>query len=187
MDKEKALNPYNRNKLPENILSGIKKLKKITKRILNRNIELKLNNDDQISEEKMFELKIIEIFQKINSLGNYSDSKWFTDLNRQSLIIFIRELLDIWSYRAQLSIQTQRQISPPNGNPFYNININYINTWNFKELQKYSLSIIDNLVNSGITNEFKSLGAYYVLASLTLVNQDARNCLPWLYQSVSHN
>jgi hypothetical protein len=187
IDKEKALNPYNRNKLPDNIIPLFKQIKKLSKKILNIDIDLKMVNEDELSEEKKYELRIIEVFQKINSLGNYSDSSWFTQLNRQQCTIFIRELLDIWTYRAQLTHQSQREICPPNGNPFYNVNFHYINTWEFKELQQYSLKIIENLVNCGINNEAKSLGAYYVLASLTLVNENARNSLPWLYQSVAHN
>jgi len=43
------------------------------------------------------------------------------------------------------------------------------------------------MVKSGHTNDNRSLGAYYVLAALTLVSDEARNSLPWLYQSVAYN
>ena len=187
IEKEKSLNPYNRNVLPNEVISYFKRIRTLSRRMLHYIIDLKIEEDDGLSEEKKYELRVIEVFQKINSLGNYSDSNWFTDLNRRQCIIFIRELLDIWTYRAQLSHQVQREICPPNGNPFYNVNFHYINTWEFKEIQTYSLKIIENLVNCGISNESKSLGAYYVLAALTLVNENARNSLPWLYQSVAHN
>jgi hypothetical protein len=49
------------------------------------------------------------------------------------------------------------------------------------------LEIMDYMVKSGHSNDNRSLGAYYVLAALTLVNEDARNALPWLYQSVAYN
>ena len=35
-----------------------------------------------------------------------------------------------------------------------------------------------------ITQQFKTLGSYYVLTALTLVSQEASTALPWLYQSV---
>lgn len=186
LEKEKALNPYNRNILPEHIISSFKRIQSISKKILHQPIDVTLEEDTNITEEKKFDLRIIEVFQKINALGNYSDSDWFTQLNRVQNVLFIRELLDIWSYRAQLSLQVQREICPPNGNPFYNTNLNYINTWELVEIKKYALNIIENIVNCGINDEAKSLGAYYVLASLTLVNENARNALPWLYQSVAH-
>ena len=186
IDKEKALNPYNRNKFPENILATFKRIRTLTRRILKKLVDTQIEEDTELPEEKRFDLRIIEVFQKINALGNYSDSDWFTQLNRVQNVLFIRELLDIWSYRAQLSLQVQREICPPNGNPFYNTNLNYINTWELVEIKKYALNIIENIVNCGINDEAKSLGAYYVLASLTLVNENARNALPWLYQSVAH-
>ena len=45
---------------------------------------------------------------------------------------------------------------------------------------------MESLVKNGITEEDKSLGAFYVLSALTLVNNDAADSLPWLYQSVMH-
>ena len=45
---------------------------------------------------------------------------------------------------------------------------------------------MNNLISKGTTQENKSLGAFYVLAALTLVNNDAATSLPWLYESVSH-
>ena len=44
----------------------------------------------------------------MDSLGNYTDSKWFTDLNKFNLIKFLKELLDIWNYRANLSLETKK-------------------------------------------------------------------------------
>jgi hypothetical protein len=53
-------------------------------------------------------------------------------------------------------------------------------------LQKIIIEILEKIVNSGIDQDSKSLGAYYVLASLTLVNDAASSALPWLFQSVNH-
>ena len=48
------------------------------------------------------------------------------------------------------------------------------------------LAVLEKLVNTGVDKDSKSLGAYYVLGALTLVNQDAATSLPWLFQSVSY-
>ena len=58
---------------------------------------------------------------------------------------------------------------------------------NEEKVRKISLTIIENLINKGIDHSSKSLGAFYVLAALTLVNSDAASALPWLYESVRHN
>jgi hypothetical protein len=132
-------------------------------------------------------LKILDIFQNIDSLGNYSDPQWFLSLNRQQILKFVRELHDIWSYRAQLLPETKRNICPPTGDPFRNITVNHIlNETNIDNIRKIVYPLLEKFVNSGIDNDSKSLGAYYVLSALTLVNENAATSLPWLFQSVSY-
>jgi hypothetical protein len=99
----------------------------------------------------------------------------------------VRELSDIWDYRAQITIETKKLICPPYGTPFRNINnTNLINTQaNLPTIQKIILEILEKMVNSGVDSDSRSLGAYYVLAALTLVNENAAIALPWLFQSVS--
>lgn len=180
-------NPYNRNIIPKFVFKNIRSLIRISK-ILKININLSFEDDaKKVSNEKAIELKAISTFQKIDSLGNYSNANWFLSLNRNQLIKFMRELMDIWNYRAQLPAETKRNICPPIGDPFRHLNIQYINTehnlWNVKNI---FLDIIEKLINSGIDNDNKSLGAYYVLGALTLVNPEAAASLPWLFQSVSY-
>ena len=180
-------NPYNRNLIPDSVFKNIRALIRISK-ILKININLNFEDDTKkVSNEKAIELKAVALFQTIDSLGNYSDSNWFLSLNRFQLIKFIRELMDIWNYRAQLPIETKRNICPPYGDPFRSISIQYINgeqnLWNIK---KVMLDVIEKMIKSGTDKDSKSLGAYYVLGALTLVNQDAATSLPWLFQSVNY-
>jgi hypothetical protein len=180
-------NPYNRNQIPETLWKNIRHIIRLS-RMLKININLNFEDDTKnVSNEKGIELKVLALFQTIDSLGNYSDLNWFLSLNRNQLIKFIRELIDIWNYRAQLPIQTKRNICPPNGDPFRNLSIQYVNTeenlWNVK---KVLLDVMEKFVNSGVDKDSKALGAYYVLGALTLVNSDAAASLPWLFQSVNY-
>jgi hypothetical protein len=45
---------------------------------------------------------------------------------------------------------------------------------------------LEKFINSGIDQDSKSLGAYYVLGALTLVNEDAALALGWLHDSFSY-
>jgi len=45
---------------------------------------------------------------------------------------------------------------------------------------------LEKFVNNGVDRDSKTLGAYYVLGALTLVNDSAASSLPWLFQSVSY-
>jgi hypothetical protein len=63
----------------------------------------------------------------------------------------------------------------------------YIQTENnIFNVKKMILEIMEKLVNSGIDQDSKSLGAIYVLGSLTLVNSDAATSIPWLFQSFAY-
>jgi hypothetical protein len=86
-----------------------------------------------------------------------------------------------------LSNEIKRSICPPCGELFNCINLNSIqNESNINIIQKTILPVLEKLVYSGVDNDSKSLGAYYVLGSLTLVNINAADSLPWLYQSFQY-
>jgi len=180
-------NPYNRSLLPDTVFKTIKSILRLS-RILKIHINLHFEDDTQnISSEKAIELRALSLFQNIDYLGNYSNPQWFLSLNRNQIIKLVRELGDIWNYRAQLSQEVKRNICPPNGDPFRNLCMPFIHTeGNMCNVKKVVLEVLEKLVNNGIDKDSKSLGAYYVLGALTLVNQDAASSLPWLFQSVSY-
>jgi hypothetical protein len=179
-------NPYNRNLIPEMVINNIKSILRLCK-VLKTSILLELEDDSNtFSSEKRLELKTLALFQNIDSLGNYSDPIWFLSLNRNQILKFLRELIDIWNFRAQLSIEIKKNICPPSGNPFYNINMHYIQSEpDLINVKKYIVEVLEKLVNHGIDRDSKTLGAYYVLGALTLVNHSAATSIPWLFQSFS--
>jgi hypothetical protein len=180
-------NPYNRNEIPSFVITNIKHLIKLSK-LLNCQMDLKIQDINlEITNEKSIDLRILDVFQTIDSLGNYSDPAWFLSLNRFQLLKFLRELADIWNYRAQLTIDIKKKICPPIGDPFQNLNsVPLHNEQNIKNIQIFILPILEKLVNSGVDTDSKSLGAYYVLGALTIVNETAASSLPWLFQSFSY-
>lgn len=184
---QETKNPYNRNNIPDNIIKNIKTMIRIGK-ILNENINLSFEDDSKnVSVEKTIELRALSIFQTIDSLGHYSNSQWFLSLNRNQIIKFIRELCDIWNYRAQLTGIIKCKICPPHGDPFRNISMHYVQTeQNIHNVKNVVLNVLDTLVNSGVDRDSKHLGASYVLGALTLVDNSAAVALPWLYESFSY-
>ena len=180
------LNPYDRLPLPKKLpllIDNYFKLSAIYKIKLNIIIQNDFKNCTYAEQIKQNTLRI---FQQINELGNYSDLDWFSDLNKIQLILFIKELYDIWNYRAGLSDDTKINICHPNGNPFCHISVHNFTHLSKEEIQKTILIVMEKFVNNGINRDFKSLGAYYILSALTLVNITAAESLPWLYQSVAH-
>jgi hypothetical protein len=181
-------NPYNRLPISCENIGRLTSLLRLS-RILKIRVCIEINDiNEEISIKKSIELRALTLFQNIDALGNYSNAQWFLNLSRSQLIKMIRELIDIWAYRAPLSIETKRLICPPLGNPFGRfLNFSQLQTIeNLDDIRKYNLEILEKFVNSGIDRDNKCLGAYYVLGALTLVSEDAATSLPWLYQAVCY-
>jgi hypothetical protein len=185
---ENTKNPYNRNSITTDIKQDIRRIVKLS-------ATLKTPLDIVIKQEvmdprKRMEMKILELFQTMNSYGNYANSEWFTELSRLEHIRFARELYDIWNYRAQLSNLKKYEICPPHGSPFLGTpyftnaasNITLVNL-GIDVLIRFNVQIIENLVKSAIDIDNKTLGSFYVLTALTLVSQPAREAMPWLYEA----
>lgn len=180
------LNPYTREVINIEEFDNLKKIIRISK-INGEKIDININQEnDEISKKKKLELKCLEIFQYINSLGNYSDFNWYHNLSKVNLIRFLRELLDIWMYRAQLTNEIKYEICPPYGNPFRFMDMTRINVLNHYNLYKSGLNIIEQFCKKAIDKENRNLGASYVLCALTIVSPEAADALPWLFQSVSN-
>jgi len=181
-------NPFNNKPIHAKVIEDLRSLLRLS-RIIGFTIITEISDvTKEVSNKKTVELRALTLFQNIDALGNYSNAEWFLVLNRVQLIRFLRELVDIWSYRATLSMETKRAICPPQGNPFSRmLTYNVLQTMeNIDELRRHILEIMEKFVVSGIDKDNKCLGASYVLSALTLVNSDAATALPWLYQAVCY-
>lgn len=178
-------NPYNRNIISSNILNNIKNKIRLSK-VLHFPLVLTIQNTVSPQQEGSYEFRILKIFQTIDDLGNYTNPEWFLTLSRFQKTRFIRELYDIWFYRLDLTNDVRRNISP-RGNPFrrfaLNIQVDIIAV-SEEVLNKFILSVMEEFVYYGVTDDYRNLGASYILTALTLVNNEAAVALPWLYQSV---
>jgi len=131
------------------------------------------------------EHRIMTLFHDMDLLGNYTHAAWFLDLTQVQLVRYILELNDIWSYRAGLSDQAKRNICPAYRDLFRMLYVIDIRIAPRAILRELSLVIMEKLVRDGSNRDHKCLGTNYVLCALTMVNHDAAEALPWLYQSVA--
>ena len=186
--QKKRENPYNRKIIPVFVKTQLMDYISLSK-ILKIDVHVRDEEEEKTITDpyKSVENKAIELFHYIDNLGNYTNCMWFLSLTKPELIMYIRELYDIWNYRASLTIDTKLNICPPSGDPFRGNNLLEIHAMSLIELQQMTLHIISRFVKSGISQDNQSLGAFYVLSALTLVNSDAADALPWLFQSVNHN
>ena len=180
--KNQILNPYNRAIISSSILNkyyNVIRIGEILKLNINTQIEV-----IKVSNEKIIDLRVLDLFQHINLLGNYSDASWFNNLQRTQLLKIIKELGEIWNFRSQITDETKKAICFPHGNPFIHFSYSQImNEPNVDHIKQVTLTILENMCTCGIDNDSKTLGSYYVLGALTLVSIPAAIALPWLYQS----
>lgn len=178
-------NPFNKKVLHKNVYRQLMNFIKLSKLL---NIETSINYEELsgLNETRKLEMKILTLFQTMDSLGNYTNISWFNNLDKYELIRFIRELMEIWNYRAALTQEVKQEICPPYGEPFayMNIHMHLISAYDSDVIKKNALNIINEFINKGIDNDSRVLGSNYVLCALTLVSSEAAEALPWLYESV---
>lgn len=179
----KAFNPYTRKEISKQTANEVKYLMKINK-IMRLGVNLREENVVEFTPEEKLKFKTLNFFYEINNLGNNADSSWFDELSKEETLRFIRELLDIWEYRANLSNSSKREIYAL-GNPFSDVNVNHLHINNVINVKYMALKVMERLISSQ-NHESAALGGIYVLGALTLVNINAAEGLPWLYQSFYH-
>ena len=179
-----VLNPFNRQPFPQDIHKKINIIVKYSK-ICGMKINITIDNDDYNENlKKKNQFKSIELFQQIDTFGFITDSKWLMKLNVYGLTKFMKELVDVWDYRAQLTNETRQNIYPSNlGYPF-----RVSRSLFTRDIENIRHSIIKNInkfINAGVDKNAQSLAVFYVLGALTIVSKSAAENLPWLFESFS--
>jgi len=180
--KKTPMNPYTRTPLSDSFVQMIHRRMKLN--VLLQKTDHPIYHEIQIPR---YNSKITDLFQKMDSLGNYTQIEWFFKLTTSQLRRFILELHDIWDYRAQLPTSIKMRICPPLGKPFLRVPVHTLEnsaTLDLQILHAYCYSIMDELLNRADLVEHQCLGSYYILCALTLVSQEVADAMPWLYQSV---
>lgn len=132
---------------------------------------------------KSNEQRTRELFIVIDQLGNYSDYNWFLNLDRGCYLRYYRILKDIWTYRAQIPTYTKIKICPlwdPFG-MFSNVNLGELTT---EQLMSRCLCVMEDMVCTGVEQQYRTIGSLHVLSVLTVINREARSNMPWLYESL---
>jgi len=174
IQKYNMSNPYNMREISEETKKQFNKLGNN-----HGNIKIKFNIKDKYL---ILQEKCITIFQKIDNLNNYTKCSWFLDLSPLSLKKLYYFLFDLWNYRLNLSESSKHKYLT--SFPLFNIKYEVFKKYtNYYKIAHIILDIFDRLVSEGNTESDKNTAANWILSVLTLVNTDARNALPWLYQA----
>ena len=136
-------------------------------------------------QERPLEERIESIFMEIDQLGNYTQSSWFSNLNREDYIRLYRNLYEIWFYRGQISQELRRQICVLT-DPFREIQQRRLNLREISGefIKDACLRVFEYMVLTGIDVEHRKIGALHALSALTVVSREARVAMPYLYESL---
>lgn len=196
-------NPYNREVIEFKVIKDISVMAKLNKyifpKIHNQHFIDNDENQTTIRERILDKMRIIrnktdnqrieELFYEIDSLGNYTNSRWFKNLDLDGFVNFIKYIWEIWNQRSNMPTITKRRICPY-FNPFQDglqhMNMrNRENIENIEIVRRTAITIMENIIYTGINNEYKQIGTLHILTALTHVSIPARASLPYLFESVS--
>ena len=170
------LNPYTREEIPVKIIENANIL---THKLIDKNINISIEEVNQISRKEMIKQKTVDLFSTITQNGHFCDINWLLTMNILRLKTLYKKLEDIWNYRAFLSEEVKSRIAPPNGLVF-NISINDV----YDMTDRYE--IIDlilnevNKFNNAVSIEDRKLGYMYFLIGLSECNLDCLNAHDWI-------
>jgi hypothetical protein len=208
--KSRFENPYNRERISNVIIDNIKKLYRLcfvifpefknaneklavpqpqrtrthinSQAFMNNFNEGQQNRIRQLNENRTQPLqqRIVNLFLELDQLGNYTNANWF-NLSTANYVRLYRHLYDIWYLRSQLTRETRHNICPL-PTPFSSerniiMDLEYIKT--------ACVEVFENLIFTGVDEEHRRLGAFHALTALTIVSMEARQSMPWLYESVA--
>lgn len=126
--------------------------------------------------------KAIEIFTKIDELGNYTDVGWFNRMTNSQMHIFFIRMFHFWGHidrDLRHRISPRRNIFSPTTLGVESIN----DIRTLEENRALLLHIGEILVSDGETAEYRTLGAMYFLTVMTVVSAEARQNIPWLFDN----
>lgn len=131
-----------------------------------------------------YDVRVRELFIEINLLGNYSESRWFTDLDRPRLARYYQSYYDWWYRHSRLS-ETVRNSICALEDPFSDVGLLYMYpTTTVEEFREACLRLMENMVYGSNDLENRKLGALHLLGVLTMVSIPARMNMTWLYESL---
>lgn len=187
---KKFENPYNRENLKTSFGAKMVKVVKLTNILFPANdLMLDIANVYESSmpvetfstffqnlDQLTLDQRITNLFIQIDSLGNYTNKEWLTQLSEDRRYYLVVKINQLWS---KIPSAVRQKICPhisPFSTGFFGISPAHIST-------EMVVKMAEVFVYSGIDNEHKQLGAMYFLSGMTLVSMNARNQMPWLYEN----
>ena len=171
------------------VFSDLNILIRISKSVYNSSIDISFDMPVATSPRNMtIEERVSSLFDSIASHGYYPTIGWFMNLEKNELIRLLRELADIFMYRASIPRDVQMRICP--SNPFRSMSAMVDIIQSYEDIcvaQDILLYVSSSVVMSGVETCDRALGTIVFLQALTLVSSGARDSYPLFYESAVYS
>ena len=200
----RTTNPYTREPIPIEVLKEYKRLLALSTMLGRVFSVVHSVNAEQVSQHRTVENGVVNVevpmtMEEIDfeisstmyiadSYGYYTNPVWVTSMTVDNLKRFMDDMVEIFTYRANLSRNSMMRIVHPSG--LLVPNPQTFRSWLRSEMdarvikQKAS-ELMKKLVMSGAERSDRELGTIYMLTALTLRCSQAAAAMPWLYESAN--
>lgn len=133
-----------------------------------------------------YDARMREVFIQVFSYDIQCDHSWVISLTPTILSRLYRLLYFQWINHNILE-DTKRKIcflTELQGSPFkIGTRLSTISNLSEQALKEELIYTMENMVFTGFNDEYQKIGAFHLMTALTCVSADARNALPYLYES----
>jgi hypothetical protein len=129
--------------------------------------------------------RVRDVFIEIDRLGLYTNQEWFNSLSHLGFANLYRILYNLWNFRAGIPNAMKLLICPFHS-PFDGIfpRETRHDELSLVEIKTACVIVFENMIYSGVDDEYRKIGTFHALSALTIVSREARAAMPWLYESV---
>lgn len=165
VDTSGMTNPYTRNEIPEDSQKlFLKKIDDFEKKGKKAEVEKTVFK----SKSQEVEMRVFEVFQKINALDNYVNHDWFLEMNVHQLRRLYKVCEDTFNYRSQLPPMKKRELVK-DGIAFSlkHHEIDYINS--LTRMRELCITELERFATEGKTKDDCKLGTMLMLTAFVEV------------------
>lgn len=177
--QEPPLNPYTRSPIPASVLDLVRTR---VAALEARGLPVRWTPLDPPTPEQQARMRIVDLFLAINDLNYYSTPEWYFAMDAAAHRRYYAELHSIWALRAGLTEEQKERIVPDHRRRLFRIIS--VAELTVDEIARLNASTMRMFVSSAVDKNDRIVGAMYVVSALTLVNREAKEAYPWLYESV---
>jgi hypothetical protein len=179
-------NPYSREPFSEAAMAA---LHRRIRWLRDRKYNILYQTDDVLTEEQVWNQKVLDTFLKIEALGYYANAEWFHHMISFQHVAFYSRLMTLWEWQLGLTPAEKEVIVPGHSAPGSQRLFRYppgpeLLLRNREWWARANLALIDAFIERATDIEHQKLGALYVLMALVQVSRPAAEALPWVLESV---